>query len=203
MTPTATQPWTTRSRRSCVRALGSRRRCSHTCTHPRQTDNVLMHSLSSSAFVIHWLAQALVVVPGFIATSHVGTTTTLGRSGSDYTATILGAVLCARKVVIWTDGERWRRGFTIDSSDSSFLLLLLLLLLLRVPSSLPPPSRSFPPAVYGVYSADPRLVKGTYTLPSISYREAAEMAFFGYSSNSSCCMRKYLRFSVFNFKISR
>ncbi len=62
--------------------------------------------------------HALVVVPGFIASSHKGATTTLGRSGSDYTATILGAVLCASKVVIWTDGTCG--GNLFSSSFSSF-----------------------------------------------------------------------------------
>lgn len=43
------------------------------------------------------------VVTGFIASTESGVQTTLGRSGSDYTATILGGALAAEKVVIWTD----------------------------------------------------------------------------------------------------
>jgi aspartokinase/homoserine dehydrogenase 1 len=43
------------------------------------------------------------VVPGFIGGDDLGRTTTLGRGGSDYTASILGAVLGADKVEIWTD----------------------------------------------------------------------------------------------------
>lgn len=43
------------------------------------------------------------VVTGFIARSIYGDTTTLGRGGSDYTATILAAVLKAKKVTKWTD----------------------------------------------------------------------------------------------------
>ena len=43
------------------------------------------------------------VITGYIASAPDGSTTTLGRSGSDFTATILGAVLRARRVVIWTD----------------------------------------------------------------------------------------------------
>jgi bifunctional aspartokinase / homoserine dehydrogenase 1 len=43
------------------------------------------------------------VVTGFIAATADGVTTTLGRSGSDYTATLLAAALQAREVVIWTD----------------------------------------------------------------------------------------------------
>ena len=40
---------------------------------------------------------------GFIASAEDGKTTTLGRNGSDYTATILGSCLGAQKVVINTD----------------------------------------------------------------------------------------------------
>jgi aspartate kinase len=43
------------------------------------------------------------VVTGFIASTQDGSTTTLGRGGSDYTATILGASLNADEVWIWTD----------------------------------------------------------------------------------------------------
>ena len=43
------------------------------------------------------------VVPGFIAADAHGTTTTLGRGGSDYTAAILAAALDAEKLEIWTD----------------------------------------------------------------------------------------------------
>ncbi|NNE71757.1 MAG: aspartate kinase, partial [Rhodothermales bacterium] len=43
------------------------------------------------------------VVTGFIASTDSGVQTTLGRSGSDYTATILGGALKAEKVIIWTD----------------------------------------------------------------------------------------------------
>ena len=81
-------------------------------------------------------AGVLPVVTGFIARSAKGETTTLGRSGSDTTAALLGAALLAREVVIWTD-------------------------------------------VDGVLSADPRLVRGARLLPRLSYREAAEMTFFG------------------------
>ncbi|MFN8135362.1 MAG: aspartate kinase [Bacteroidales bacterium] len=43
------------------------------------------------------------VVTGFIASTAQGQTTTLGRSGSDYTASILGAALQAEAIEIWTD----------------------------------------------------------------------------------------------------
>ncbi len=43
------------------------------------------------------------VSTGFIGRSPDGRTTTLGRDGSDYTASVLGAALDAREVQIWTD----------------------------------------------------------------------------------------------------
>jgi aspartokinase/homoserine dehydrogenase 1 len=76
------------------------------------------------------------VVTGFIGATADGVLTTLGRGGSDYTATILGAALDADEVIIWTD-------------------------------------------VDGVLTADPRLVPEARTIPEISYREAAELAYFG------------------------
>jgi bifunctional aspartokinase / homoserine dehydrogenase 1 len=76
------------------------------------------------------------VVTGFIGATPDGELTTLGRGGSDYSATILGAALDAEEVIIWTD-------------------------------------------VDGVLTADPRLVEEARTIPVISYREAAELAYFG------------------------
>ena len=76
------------------------------------------------------------VVTGFIGATVEGQLTTLGRGGSDYSATILGAAMDADEVIIWTD-------------------------------------------VDGVLTADPRLVSEARTIPVISYREAAELAYFG------------------------
>ncbi len=45
----------------------------------------------------------LPVVTGFIGATAQGRATTLGRGGSDYSATILGAALNAEEVIIWTD----------------------------------------------------------------------------------------------------
>ena len=45
----------------------------------------------------------LQIVTGFIGTSESGETTTLGRSGSDYTAAILAGALRASSLEIWTD----------------------------------------------------------------------------------------------------
>ncbi len=43
------------------------------------------------------------VITGYIAATQDGETTTLGRGGSDYTATIMGAALAVEEVQIWTD----------------------------------------------------------------------------------------------------
>ena len=43
------------------------------------------------------------VVTGFIATDTQGLQTTLGRNGSDYSASIFGSLLDAGEIVIWTD----------------------------------------------------------------------------------------------------
>ncbi len=48
-------------------------------------------------------ADKLMVVTGFIARTADHETTTLGRGGSDYTASILGAALGAEEIQIWTD----------------------------------------------------------------------------------------------------
>jgi len=81
-------------------------------------------------------AGVVPIVTGFIGATPAGQLTTLGRGGSDYSATILGAALDADEVIIWTD-------------------------------------------VDGVLTADPRLVPQARTIPVISYREAAELAYFG------------------------
>ncbi len=47
--------------------------------------------------------QAIPVVTGFIASTEDGVITTLGRGGSDYSASILGAALDADEIWIWTD----------------------------------------------------------------------------------------------------
>jgi bifunctional aspartokinase / homoserine dehydrogenase 1 len=43
------------------------------------------------------------VIPGFIGATGKGVTTTLGRNGSDYTASIIGAGAQADEIEIWTD----------------------------------------------------------------------------------------------------
>jgi aspartate kinase len=48
-------------------------------------------------------ASEIPVLGGFIGSSQEGVTTTLGRNGSDYTASIVGAALSASEIQIWTD----------------------------------------------------------------------------------------------------
>jgi aspartate kinase len=47
--------------------------------------------------------QQVVVMGGFIASTETGVATTLGRGGSDFTASIVGAGIGAEEIQIWTD----------------------------------------------------------------------------------------------------
>jgi aspartate kinase len=76
------------------------------------------------------------VVTGFNGATIDGRATTLGRGGSDYSASILAAVLDASELWIWTD-------------------------------------------VDGIMSADPRLVPDARVLDTVTYSEAAELAYNG------------------------
>jgi aspartokinase/homoserine dehydrogenase 1 len=58
----------------------------------------------SQARLLPLLGRGIVpVVTGFLGATVNGDLTTLGRGGSDYSATILGAALDAHEVIIWTD----------------------------------------------------------------------------------------------------
>lgn len=46
---------------------------------------------------------SIVVTQGFIGSSEKGITTTIGRGGSDYSAAIVGSLLDAEEIQIWTD----------------------------------------------------------------------------------------------------
>ena len=48
-------------------------------------------------------ARRIPVIGGFVGATREGTTTTLGRGGSDYSAAIIGACLGASEIQIWTD----------------------------------------------------------------------------------------------------
>jgi aspartokinase/homoserine dehydrogenase 1 len=67
--------------------------------------NAAVHFERTHARCIERFAHAsgVSVVTGFIAATEQGETTTLGRGGSDYTASIIGAALGAEEIAIWTD----------------------------------------------------------------------------------------------------
>jgi aspartate kinase len=78
----------------------------------------------------------VVVMGGFIGSTEEGVTTTLGRGGSDFTASIVGAGIGAKEIQIWTD-------------------------------------------VDGMLTADPTIYPGGHRVKTISFDEAAELAYFG------------------------
>lgn len=78
----------------------------------------------------------LLVMGGFIAATEAGVTSTLGRGGSDFSASIIGAGIGAAEIQIWTD-------------------------------------------VDGMLTADPRVMAGGHRVKTISFAEAAELAYFG------------------------
>jgi aspartate kinase len=80
--------------------------------------------------------KSVIVMGGFIAATEDGVTTTLGRGGSDFTASIVGAGIGAEEIQIWTD-------------------------------------------VDGMLTADPTILPGGHRVKTISFAEAAELAYFG------------------------
>jgi aspartate kinase len=76
------------------------------------------------------------VVTGFIARDASGNITTLGRGGSDLSATMIAASCGAEEAQVWKD-------------------------------------------VDGILTADPRIVKDAKPVETVTYEEAAEMAYFG------------------------
>ena len=80
--------------------------------------------------------DSVVVMGGFIGSTEDGVTTTLGRGGSDFTASIVGAGIDAEAIEIWTD-------------------------------------------VDGMLTADPTILPGGHRVKTISFAEAAELAYFG------------------------
>lgn len=72
----------------------------YTCAAPLMSDT---YALSRQTLLALVEQQVVPVVGGFIGATKHGTTTTLGRGGSDYTAAILGAALRSAEIQIWTD----------------------------------------------------------------------------------------------------
>jgi aspartokinase/homoserine dehydrogenase 1 len=60
-------------------------------------------SRANAARVVPRDADATLVITGFIARTAEGLQTTLGRNGSDFSASIFGDLLDAEEIVIWTD----------------------------------------------------------------------------------------------------
>ena len=81
-------------------------------------------------------AGILPVVTGFIAKDSEGNITTLGRGGSDLSATLIAAACKAEEAQVWKDGD-------------------------------------------GILTADPRIVKKAKPVETVTYEEAAELAYFG------------------------
>ena len=82
------------------------------------------------------IGEGVPVIGGFIGATSGGVPTTLGRGGSDFTASLVGAAIDAQEIQIWTD-------------------------------------------VDGLLTCDPNLVPNTRAVRTISFDEAAELAYFG------------------------
>lgn len=80
--------------------------------------------------------EGLIITQGFICRNAYGEIDNLKRGGSDYSAALIGSILKAGEIQIWTD---------ID----------------------------------GVHNNDPRYVENTQAIRSLSFDEAAELAYFG------------------------
>jgi len=96
--------------------------------HVIRTDNHFGHAKVDFKTTNQLIAQhfesstELQIATGFIATSESGETTTLGRSGSDYTAAIFAGALKAESLEIWTDVDgmmtadprKVKKAFTVE-----------------------------------------------------------------------------------------
>jgi aspartate kinase len=106
------------------------------------------------------LAQSRVpMLGGFIGATSDGIPTTLGRGGSDLTASIVGAALQASRIEIWTD-------------------------------------------VDGILTTDPKLCPEARRVPTMSFEEAADLAYFGakvlHPASIAPAMRKNIPVAVLN-----
>lgn len=89
------------------------------------------------AVLLPLLAQGKIpFLGGFIGATRDGIPTTLGRGGSDFTASIVGAALQSARIEIWTD-------------------------------------------VDGILTTDPKICPDARRVPSMSFEEAADLAYFG------------------------
>jgi aspartate kinase len=104
--------------------------------HTQATPNFPETYRRLSATLPRLAEHKVVVMGGFIGSTEDGVTSTLGRGGSDYTASIVGAGVNAAEIQIWTD-------------------------------------------VDGMLTADPTIMPGGHRVKTISFAEAAELAYFG------------------------
>lgn len=81
------------------------RRCIVTDGNHGNAEPLLEKSEQQTRAALEPLLDAFIipVLGGFIGRSEDGETTTLGRNGSDYTASIIGSALQAREIQIWSD----------------------------------------------------------------------------------------------------
>jgi aspartate kinase len=108
----------------------------HTQAAPLYAETYARLAAVVPALAGHDADHKIVVMGGFIAATEDGVTTTLGRGGSDFTASIVGAGIGAEEIQIWTD-------------------------------------------VDGMLTADPTILPGGHRVKTISFAEAAELAYFG------------------------
>lgn len=92
--------------------------------------------LTNKTIIERLSKEDMAVLPGFIARTHSGHASTLGRGGSDYTSAIIAGAMNADCLEIWSDIE-------------------------------------------GMFTSDPRLVEGAYSIDELSYEEAMELSYFG------------------------
>ena len=72
----------------------------HTCAAPLFAETCA----AADALIRPLLANAWIpVLGGFVGSTAAGATTTLGRGGSDYSASVVGAAIDAAEIQIWTD----------------------------------------------------------------------------------------------------
>lgn len=72
----------------------------YTCALPLMPETLFK---AQEALTLAMESGCIPVLGGFIASTPEGTTTTLGRGGSDYTAALIGAAVTADEIQIWTD----------------------------------------------------------------------------------------------------
>jgi aspartate kinase len=123
--------------RTRSRLVDARRYMITDASHTNARPNTEIVSRKLRHEVLPYLGRNRVVLtPGFIGATADGIPTTLGRGGSDFSASYIGALLHAREIQIWTD-------------------------------------------VDGILTADPTIVREAQNIPTLSFREASELAYFG------------------------